>query len=159
MKVFLEKDSSGSWNTVPPVPADKIKNVNCHKFVLWEIGRITWDELISDNKNGDFTFGEKVRGISDVTFKHIESYESLLSFVDQSCAVSKDYIGQIRDAETGEMAHSFILRKESNNEYICFNKPGFKYTFEVGNLESILNFVNKDGEKSNQNQDWRFIPV
>lgn len=57
------------------------------------------------------------------------------------------------------MAHSFVLYRESSHKYICFNKPGFKYIFEITDLESILNFVNKDGVKANQNQEWRFVPT
>ncbi|HUD04068.1 MAG TPA: hypothetical protein VMR73_01080 [Candidatus Paceibacterota bacterium] len=48
MNKFLEKDVTGNWNTVPPIPDDKIKNVNCHKFALYVIGKISWEEMISN---------------------------------------------------------------------------------------------------------------
>jgi hypothetical protein len=85
--------------------------------------------------------------------------ESLYLLADQNCEIGKNYVGQILDAQTGEMAHSFIVQRGSTDQYICFDKHGFKYSFAVSNLETILNFVNKDGEKSNQNQKWRFIPI
>lgn len=164
MKKFLEKDSSGNWNTVPQVPAEKIRNVNCHKFALYILGKISYEEMISDpneqKKLGlDFTFGEAVRKISDAPFDFVDSMSSLLNLTDRSCEIGKIYVGQILDAKTGEMAHSFLIERKSENEYVCFDKPGFKYPFEVNDLEKILNFINKDGEKSNQNQEWRFVPI
>lgn len=162
MNTFLEKDSNGNWNTVPPVPAEKVKNVNCHKFALYTIGRISWEEMVSDPseqqaKNIDFTFGEKIRSISDILYTSIESEESLTGLTQRTCEIGKVYVGQILDALTGEMAHSFILRRESEDEYVCFDKPGFKYPFAVCDLNTVLNFVNKDGEQSNINQKWRFV--
>ena len=106
----------------------------------------------------DFTFGDKARRVSGMPFTLVESLQTLLELANQSCEVGKSYVGQIIDAQTGEMAHSFIVERKTENEYICFDKPGFKYPFEINDLEKILNFVNKDGEKSNQNQKWRFIP-
>lgn len=164
MNKFLEKDSSGNWNTIPPVPADKMGNVNCHKFVLYIIGKISWEEMVSDAQaqkevDIDFTFGDMARSISDISFIPVKTLESLLLFANESCKAGKSYIGQILDAQTGKMAHSFIVSRESDDKYICFDKLGFKYPFEINDLEKILNFVNKDGEKSNQNQKWRFIPM
>ncbi len=159
MHTFLKKDSLDSWNTLPPVPTEKIINVNCHKFVLCELGKITWDNMVSESRDEDFTFGEKIRGISDLSYRHITTLESLLSLAGEVCNVGKIYIGQIRDSQTGEMAHSFIVDVQQNNHYVCFDKPGFKYPFQVSNLEEIWGFVNKDGERSNQNQEWRFIPI
>ena len=164
MKKSLEKDSLGSWNTIPPVPADEIKNVNCHKFVLYVTGKISWEEMISDpniqEDNGiDFTFGNIYQNISDISFIPIKNLKDLLLLTDNSCEIGKSYVGQILDAQTGGMAHSFIIQKKSDGKYICFDKPGFKYLFSVYGLEKIINFVNKDGEKSNQNQKWRFVPI
>jgi|SRR3989344_6041847 len=164
MKKLLEKDFLGKWNTLPPVPEDKLGNVNCHKFVLYVIGKISWEEMVSDadeqkESGADFTFGEKARSISDTSFTPVEDLKSLLSLANESLDVGKCNVGQILDAQTGEMAHSFIIKRESDNKHICFDKPGFKYMFEINDLESILNFVNKNGEKSNQNQKWRFIPT
>ncbi len=164
MKTFLEKDSSGNWNVIPPVPADKIGNVNCHKFVLCEIGIISWKEMVSDpsdqrSKGADFTFGEKIRLISNIPYTLIEDPESLMMLAQKACEIGKVYVGQILDVETKEMAHSFVITRESENNYACFDKPGFKYPFAMSDLDTILNFVNKDGEQSNKNQEWRFIPL
>lgn len=161
---FLTKDETGKWNTIPPIPADKIQNVNCHKFILYVIGRIPWEEMISDPQTqkdaaSDFTFGDKARSISDAPFSLMTDLKSLYSLMDTSCGSEKSYIGQILDAETGEMAHSFILERDQSGSYICFDKPGFKYPFSVHALEDIYNFVNKDGVKSYQNQKWRFVPM
>jgi len=162
INTFLEKDSNSSWNTVPPVAVEKVKNVNCHKFVLYAIGKISWEEMVSypaeqQAKNIDFTFGEKIRSISDIPYTFIESKESLVVLAQKNCEIGKIYVGQILDAQTEEMGHSFILRRESEDEYICFDKPGFKYPFTVCDLDTILNFVNKYGELSNKNQKWRFV--
>jgi hypothetical protein len=162
MDEFLKIDESGNWNTIPPVPLDKINNVNCHKFVLYEIGKISWEDMTSDpseqqEKGIDFTFGEKIRSISDISYNLIENEESLVEFVQKNCEIGRVYVGQILDAKTGEMAHSFIVKRKSENEYVCFDKPGFKYPFIVCDLNTILNFVNKDGERSNMNQEWRFV--
>ena len=163
MKTFLEKDTTGHWNTTPPVPAEKMNQVNCHKFVLYAIGKISWEAMISNPSEqqatgDDFTFGEKIRLISDLSYTTIKDEESLRGLAQKSCEIGKTYVGQVLDAQTGEMAHSFIIHRESENKYTCFDKPGFKYSFEVSDLNTILNFVNKDGEQSNKNQKWRFIP-
>ena len=142
---------------------NKIYNVNCHKFVLYVIGRISWDEMISDPSEQrvagkDFTFGDKISSISDCEYKLIIDEENLQKLAN-NCEIGKFYIGQVRDAQTGEMAHSFILKRESDSGYVCFDKPGFKYPFAVSDLATIINFVNKDGEQSNKNQLWRFVPL
>ncbi|HVT75223.1 MAG TPA: hypothetical protein VHD69_02325 [Candidatus Paceibacterota bacterium] len=165
MGSFLQKDKDGVLNTIPPIPPDRIKDVNCHKFVLYVLGQITWDEMISDShaqkKAGlDFTYGEKARAISNKEFVPIANIDSLIKLADECCDHSKTCIGQIMDKETGEMAHSFIIEKILNGEYQCFDKQGFKhYPFSVHGLESFLDFVNEKGEKSYQNQKWRFVPI
>lgn len=164
MNTFLEKDINGDWNTLPSVPTDKIRNVNCHKFVLYIIGKISWEDMISDpseqQKAGiEFTFGEKIRTISDTSYNLVKNEQDLTLLAQKSSEVGKTYVGQVLDAETKEMAHSFIVTRESENAYICYDKPGFKYPFAVSNLDAILNFMNKDGEQSNKNQMWRFIPM
>ncbi|MBI2097548.1 MAG: hypothetical protein HYT46_01245 [Candidatus Vogelbacteria bacterium] len=161
---FLKKDSLGNWNTIPPIPADKVGDVNCHKFVLYVIGKISLEEMISDARmqkdaGADFTFGETARSISNIPFTPVKTLESLFLFANENCEIGKDYVGQILDVQTEEMAHSFIVQREPSDQYICFDKPGFKYPFAVSDLETVLNFVNKDGEKSNQNQNWRFMPL
>lgn len=110
-------------------------------------------------KGVDFTFGEKIRSISDIPYALVESEESLTKLAQKDCEISKVYVGQILDIQTGEMAHSFMVTRESENNYICFDKPGFKYPFAMSDLNDILNFVNKDGEQSNKNQNWRFVPI
>ena len=164
MKVFLQKDSFGNWNAVPLVAANDIGHVNCHKFILHMIGKISWEEMISNAQKQkeagtDFTFGEMARSISNIPFILVRDLDSLIALSNESCAIGKVYVGQILDAQTEEMAHSFIIERKSENEYVCFDKPGFKYQFSVHDLESILNFTNKDGEKSNRNQKWRFVPI
>ena len=159
--MFLEKDIHGNWNTILPIPAEKMKNVNCHKFVLYAIGRISWEEMISDpseQQTGevDFTFGEKIRLMSDIPYALIKDEEDLSLLAQKTCDIGKIYVGQVLDAETGEMAHSFLVKRDSD-EYTCFGKLGFKYPFAVSDLNAILNFVNKDGELSNKNQEWRFV--
>lgn len=162
MNKFLEKDTDGNWNTVPPIPVDKIRNVNCHKFILYIINKISWDEMISDPKTVkeglDFTYGEQARTISDTSYTPIKDLGSLYSLANQSCEIGKAYVGQILDAQTNEMAHSFIITREQDNKYNCYDKQGFKYLFSVCELGTLLDFVNKDGEKSYQNQNWRFVP-
>ena len=160
MKTFLNKDSFGNWNTIHTVPVNKLGNVNCHKFVLYTIGKISWKEMVSEKEiEDDFTFSEMARNISDVPFTFVENLPSLLSLANNSCEIEKVYVGQILDTQTNKMAHSFIIQRESDGKYTCFDKPGFKYPFGIHSLKKILNFVNKDGEKSNQNQKWRFIPA
>ena len=107
----------------------------------------------------DFTFGETARNISNTEFTTIKDLPSLILIANKNCKIGNTYVGQILDAQTGEMAHSFIIQRESKDKYVCFDKPGFKYPFNMSDLEKILNFVNKDGEKSNQNQKWRFVPI
>ncbi len=162
MDKFLKRDAAGNWNTIPPVPDDKIQNVNCHKFVLYVIGRISWEEMISDaqKESGiDFTFGEQARNISDIPYALVKNFESLYLLANTNCKSGESYIGQILDAETGEMAHSFIIEKQPNGKYTCFDKIGFKYPFSIHELGTMLDFVNKDGIKSYQNQKWRFVPL
>lgn len=147
---FLIKDEVGNWNTIPPVPSEKIRNVNCHKFVLYVTGHISWEEMVSDSQvqkdaGLDFTFGEKVRSTSDAPFTLVKDAQSLYSLADMNCEVEKSYIGQVLDAETGEMAHSFIIERGSDGKYMCFDKQGFKYPFSVHELGTMLDFVNKDG--------------
>lgn len=160
--LILKKDSLDKWNTIPPISEDKIVNVNCHKFILYVIGKISWEEMTSNvqeqkDSGIDFTFGEIAKKISDKPFNYINNLESLILLANKDCKMEKCYIGQILDSQTKEMAHSFIIKRELD-KYICFDKPGFKYQFNVSNLEKILNFINKDGERSNLNQEWRFIP-
>jgi hypothetical protein len=86
MKKILEKDSLDKWNAIPPIPADKIRNVNCHKFVLYIIGKMSWEEMISDadkqkESGADFTFGDKALSISDISFISVKDLKSLLSLV------------------------------------------------------------------------------
>lgn len=164
MNTLLQRDSNGDWNAIPPVPAEKVKNVNCHKFALYAIGKISWEEMISDPseqqvKGDDFTFGEKIRSISNIPYTLIKDQESLMELAQKSCELGKTYVGQILDVQTKEMAHSFMVTRGSENDYICFDKPGFKYPFAVSDLNTILDSVNKDGEQSNKNQEWRFVPL
>lgn len=161
---FLKKDETDNWNTIPPVPTDKIKNVNCHKFILYVIGRLSWEEMISDSKvqeekGFDFTFGDKAREISNMPFTMVRDIQSLYSLADKSCDLGKPYIGQILDSQTGEMAHSFIVEKAPDGIYTCLDKQGFKYPFSIHEMGKLLDFVNKDGVKSYQNQKWRFVPI
>ncbi len=161
MKTFLEKDFEGNWNTIPLVPKDKVGNINCHKFILYVIGKISWEELVSGTPGKgvetDFTFSEIARSISDAPFVLVKDLESLYLLADKGCEIGETYVGQILDAQTGELAHSFIIQKGLDGKYSCLDKPGFKYPFSVHGLEEILNFVNKDGEKSNRDQMWRFV--
>lgn len=165
MTQFLTKDTSGNWNTVPPVPAEKMADVNCHKFVLYVIRNISWEEMVSDSHTQkaagvDFTYGERARKISDQEFVKITDKDSLLKLADTTCESGKAYAGQIMDSTTGEMAHSFILEKTVDGSYQCFDKQGFKfYPFSVKNLECFLDFVNEKGEKSYIGQKWRFVPI
>lgn len=164
MNKFLEKDINVNWNTIPPVPVEKVMNVNCHKFVLYAIGQISWEEMISDPSvqkamGTDFTFGEKIQSISDITYTLIKDEEELNLLAQKNCEIGKVYISQILDVETKEMAHSFLVKRESKDKYVCFDKPGFKYPFTVSDANTILNFVNKDGEQPNKNQEWRFVPL
>ncbi len=164
MTPFLQKDSTNNWNTVPPVPPNEINNVNCHKFVLYVINRISYEEMVSDPKiqkeaGLDFTFSEETRNISEISFTPVKDVQSLFTLANQKCEIGETYIGQILDVQTGEMAHSFIVKRKSHDEYVCCDKQGFKYPFTVFDLETILDFVNKDGVKSYQNQSWRFVPI
>ncbi len=151
----LTVGKDGKWNTEPPVADDKLGNINCHKFTLYVIGKISWEEMVADN---DKIYGAEARAISDIQFIQINSLASLLKFASECCKIGEFYVAQILDANTDEMAHSFILKQESLNNFICYEKQGFKYPFTVQGLETILDFVNKDGVRSNENQKWRFVP-
>lgn len=164
MNIFLQKDVNGEWNTIPPIPSEKINSVNCHRFVLYALERISWDEMVSDplvqkSRGEDFTFGEKIRFISDIPCTLINDQESLGVLAKKSCEIGKTYVGQILDTQTKEMARSFIVTREDEKNYICFDKPGFKYSFTVSDLNTILNFVNKDNEQPYKNQKWRFVSI
>lgn len=165
MSKYLKKDSNGNWNTLVPVPSEKMSNVNCHKFVLYAVGKISWDEMISDPKPQkaaglDFTFGDKVSMLSEKSFALIKDAQELLKLAGESCELGQVYVGQIKDSVTGEMAHSFIVERKADGSYECSDKQGFKnYLFSVHNIETLLDFVNDKGEKSYQNQEWRFVPV
>lgn len=167
MHTFLQKDSLNNRNTIPQVPADKISNVNCHKFVLYVLGRISWNEMVSDTQiqekadpSFDFTFGKQARSISDKEFISIKDADSLYELANRDCELGKAYVGQILDSETGDLAHSFMVERMPNGTYMCSDKQGFKhYPFSVHELGTLLDFVNKKGEISYQNQKWRFIPM
>jgi hypothetical protein len=167
MDTYLQKDSDGNWNLVPPVSPELLRNINCHKFILFVMGTISRDELLLDPKvqkandpTIDFTFGKKALGISQKEFVLISNTEQLLNFANKECQEGKAYVGQVLDANTGELAHSFIVEKNSKGKFVCFDKVGFKhYPFSVHNLESLLDFVNEKGEKSYQNQKWRFVSI
>lgn len=164
MKTFLEKDSLGKWNTLPPVPENMLGNVNCHRFILYVLNKISWDEMISNAKaqkeaGEEFIFGKDALAISDSKFTSINSFDELLHYLNKNCEVGKSYVGQILDIGTRELAHSFIIQPMNNNEFQCFDKPGFKYPFGVYGLREIYEFVNKDGEQPYKNQDWRVIEI
>jgi hypothetical protein len=164
METFLERDSLGKWNTIPPVPADKIGNVNCHRFVLYVLKKMSWGEMVSDAKaqkeaGKEFTFGKTASMISNLEFTPINNSDELVLHLNQNCEIDKSYIGQILDTGTQELAHSFIIKKIKNNKFQCFDKPGFKYPFGIYGLEEIYDFVNKDGERPYKNQSWRVIPI
>lgn len=163
-KPLYVKDSSGNWDTVPPVPEEKMRHVNCHRFILYVLGHMSWEEMTADSKaqreaGEEYIYGQQALSISDEPFTHVDSKESLYSLANKHCDVGRTYIGQVLDTQTGELAHSFLLTKKSDREYSCFDKPGFLYPFKMYELGELLNFVNKDGEKSYQNQKWRFIPL
>jgi hypothetical protein len=160
----LVQDGEGNRNTIPPVPADKLKNVNCHKFVLYAIGALSWEDMISNpnvqkEAGLDYTFGEKLKGLSDIPFTLILDKQQLYALASGQCAIGQKCVGEILDTETKEMAHSFILEREDENTYTCFDKQGFKYPFNVCELGELLDFVNKDGVKAYQNQEWRFVKI
>ncbi len=164
---YLQKDDSDNWNLIPPVSLELLRNINCHKFVLFVIGAISRDELLTDPKTQkandptiDFTFGKKALAISQKEFTSISNVENLLNVANKECQGGKAYVGQILDAKTGELAHSFIVEKNSDRKFVCFEKTGFKhYPFNVHGLESLLDFVNEKGEKSYQDQKWRFVEL
>ncbi|MDP1625143.1 MAG: hypothetical protein Q8L64_05220 [bacterium] len=162
---YLRKSFDGTWNTVPPVAVDKIPNVNCHKFVLFTLGRMSWDDMVSDPhimklEGKDFMYGDMAKSLSDKDFVLIKDSDALRILADRDIKPGKTYVGQILDAETGEMAHSFLVEKDDEGRYICQEKMGFKqYPFEVRELESLLDFVNDRGEKAYQNQMWRFFSI
>ncbi len=165
--MFLKKDESGTWNTSPAVPEEMLPNVNCHKFVLFALGKISFDELKSDpaemkksDPAFDVAYAGKALEISDAGFTAVPDATSLIALADRECGAGKTCVGQIKDSKTGEMAHSFIVEKDLDGKYMCQEKMGFKhYPFEVREIGSLLEFVNDKGEKSYQNQLWRFIPL
>ncbi|MEN9621916.1 MAG: hypothetical protein RLZZ67_350 [Candidatus Parcubacteria bacterium] len=166
MDTFLHKDTSGTWNTIPPIPSDLLPNVNCHKFVLHAIGKISYHEMVSNPKfqkenfpHFDFTYGKKALEISRKEFTPISNTTDLYTLAEKDCGSHSVCIGQIRDSKSGEMAHSFIIEKDSSGKYMCYEKTGFKqYPFTVHELGNLLEFINDKGERSYQNQEWRFIP-
>ncbi len=183
MNQNLIKNSEGKWIIrftesddgiqIPDSLAQRIKvvlevpnqgDINCHKALLYFLGRITLDELGSDAKlqkeqKQDFIFADKALEISDKEFTSIENVQELKEFVEQSCEKDFVYVGQILDAQTGELGHSFILGKNKDEQFLCFDKAGFKYPFGIYALETLFDFINKDGERPYHNQKWRIIPL
>jgi hypothetical protein len=149
------------------IPKDLLPNINCHKWVLFQLGKISWDELVSDpheqrarDSSFDFTYGDKALAISGKEFVPVKDASSLLRLANESCEIRQTCVGQIKDSETGEMAHSFIAHRKQDGTYECVEKQGFKdYPFKRHDLVSLLDFVNDKGERSYQNQLWRFIPI
>lgn len=136
MKRFLEKDFNGNWNTIPPVHEDKLRDVNCHRFTLYTLGKMSWDEMVSDaglqkEAGKEFIFSKAALEISDLEFHPINNLDDLVQYLSENCELDKYYIGQILDVGTQELAHSFIIQKTENNKFKCFDKPGFKYPFSV----------------------------
>lgn len=117
------------------------------------------DPIKQKEEGVDFTFIDKIILPSSISYTLINNEQDLSEFVHKVCEMGKVYVGQVFDIDTGELAHSFILKIESDTKYICFDKPGFKYSFTVSDLDTILNFTNKYGEQSNKNQKWRFVPL
>ena len=126
MDIFLKKDPLNNWNTVPPVPVDKIGNVNCHKFILYIIGKISWEDMVSDvrlqKESGiDFTFGETARNISNTEFTTIKDLPSLILIANKNCKI---YKAEVVNSNT-------IIKKE----------PGETET----DGKTYLNFTTSDG--------------
>lgn len=165
MNTYLIKDRNGVWNTDIPVPADRMSNVNCHKFVLYALDRISWDEMVSDPsqqkaEGKDFTYGNVAQTISSKDFKVIHDAKSLLRLATESCPVGKRCVGQALDVQDKKLAHSFIIERQHDGSFVCFDKQGFKnYPFSVHDLVSLLGFVNDRGELSYRNQAWRFFEI
>ncbi len=163
MKI-LEKDSQDKWNTIPPVPDEQIRNVNCHKFVLYIMKQISWEDMISDPRSQrdaglDFIFDDKALNISTEPFIPINNPDSLFEFIQINTTKRENYIVQILDVGTEKLAHSFIIEIQESGIPLCFDKPGFKYSFDVCEFEKIFNFVNKDNEKPYLNQRWRILSL
>lgn len=155
---YLALDANNELNLIPPVSADVSRNINCHKFALFVAGVISRDDMVSDARaqkaaGEDFTFGKKAAALSIKEFKAIPDIETLLEFARESCREDKPYIGQIRDVETGEMAHSFVVEKDSEGSFRCFDKAGFKTSFGQYGIEDLFQYENY------RNQEWRFIPL
>ena len=153
----IPPEFDGLWGIEELVSVPNPQDVNCHKAVLYLAGFISYEELTSDSKTQrelglNFTFGNKSRGISDKEFILISDENKLYGFATKECTEPIPYIGQILDVEDNELAHSFILRK-SGNDFICFDKAGFKTDFSTYKLEELLHFNNY------QNQLWRFLPL
>lgn len=108
----------------------------------------------------DFTFAKKAQEISSKEFTDIKDFDSLYDFARKECALGQLYVGQILDAQTNELAHSFMLERTQDDEFTCSDKQGFKrYPFSVHELGTLLDFINKDGEKPYINQKWRFVDI
>lgn len=164
LEKFLVSNGAGNWNTIPPVSEKQKNDINCHKFVLYALGRISFDELVSDSKvqreaGEDFTFGKKALEISLAPFELASSLQSVKELAQKTCKIGFIYVGQILDAKTGELAHSFLLERSDDGNLRCADKTGFKYPFNISKLETIFDFVNKDGEKSYHGQMWRFVEI
>lgn len=156
-KEFLQKDSLGKWNTNPPVPKELLKNINCHKFALYFLGKITREEMISDPSKQkaeglDFTYGIQALAISSIAFVPIKTADELMNFAKRACNIGEIYVGQILDAETSEAAHSFIVERNEKG-FVCFDKAGFKTDFGVYEIKDLFQYENY------HNQKWRFVPL
>ena len=164
---YLRNDDAGVLNIIPPASPEELRNINCHKFVLFVVGSMSRAEMLSDSKaevladpHFDFTFGKKILALSQKEFTPISRAKDLIDLAGRECDEGKMYIGQIQDAETGGAAHSFIVERNLDGTFNCFGKEGFKHhPFRTHSLESLLDFVNEKGEKSYQNQLWRFFPL
>lgn len=131
---------------------------------MYVIGKMSWDEMIIDAKEQkeageEFIFGKAASAISSLEFTPINSWNELVQYLNKECELDKYYVGQILDVGTQELAHSFILQKKKENEFQCFDKPGFKYSFNRYSPKEIYEFVNKDGERPYKNQGWRLIQI
>lgn len=158
MKQMLEwEDDRSNIET-----AEILRKINCHKAALYLIGKIFYEDLLSDPRLGkdiDFAYEKVASELSQKEFMVVQDEIKLREFAKQECSINKIYIGQIFNVTLG---HSFIVGRTQDDKFICFDKAGFlenplkgnkDYKFRIYEMGMLLLSPNY------QNAKWRFVDV
>lgn len=151
-----------------------LKNVNCHKAVLYMLKKISKEQLLSDPEEttdagtGDaYSFEKEARALSDRPFEQMDELADLEAMLAAECAPGEWGVCQALVYD-GSM-HTFIFgltpedrsaRSRIRDRIVCAEKVGFgDDEFRVSTLEEIFNYRNKGQDQSPYGSaKWRFIP-